>query len=268
MAELMLMAIDKTNTDPTLDAGCAKKGDIIQIFPDGSFREAFAPIGPSQPYVGLKIPGFEIDEVYGREWHRIVDWKILSSVALTDTHQIRLFAVPGEYSPTSGIGKITRTMAEAYLNKWGAAVLDFSDNSVTFEAQVAKAIQSEGFWGQDVSKITFTETNYNASNGNHATAANYSATNIPSAVIAEIVAEIGATITAHNTTTKVITFRINRSLVTDRFKDDLKQRLKTMLRKRKYHISDVALDVIAATEDRIGTMTEVQFGDAIRNKAN
>jgi hypothetical protein len=266
--ELMIMGRDKTNEDPTLDAGCAKKGDIIQMFPDGSFREPFGPLGPNQPYVGLKVPGLQIDEVYGATWERIVDWDILSHVALTDTFQLKLYTVAGEYSPTNGLGKITRTMCEAFLQRWNAYVLDFADNSVTFEAQIAQAIKSEGFWDRDVSAIIFIETAYNTSNGNHTTRADYSATSFSSTGIQQFVEQSGAVVTNHNVSGRTITFRIGRQLIADKFKDDVKGKLRTMLRKRKYHLSVESVDSIIAVPGMIGEMTEVQFGDTLRNKAS
>lgn len=54
MAEILIMAINKTRSDPDLDArGCYKLGDIVEIFEDGKMQDPPA----ESPFILVRIPG-------------------------------------------------------------------------------------------------------------------------------------------------------------------------------------------------------------------
>ena len=54
MADILIMAIDKTHSDPTINAQkCYKRGDIIEVFEDGKLQDP-----PSTtPFVLIRVAG-------------------------------------------------------------------------------------------------------------------------------------------------------------------------------------------------------------------
>ena len=264
--ELLVTALDKVNTDPTMDLGCSKVGDIIQTYPDGACREQPAPIVPGgNQNIIVKVPGFTRDDTHAAVWERIVDYAVVSSNLATDVFRLTVGAVAGEFNATNGEGKITRAIVETFLNNWGATVVSSADNSVTFDAGILNAIKSTRFWGgQDVSGVTFAELSYTQATGAHSVRATYPAA-WPSQQVADTVAAAGATITAHNVNTRKITFTITRAIVRQAFQDDVAQKARTILRKRKYHLDPAFVASVAAGERWI-TILPADYLSVLKNR--
>jgi len=75
MAEFLIMAVDKTHSDPIKDKrGCYKRGDIVQVYEDGECKE---PPAPDSKFVIVKITGLSkaTAEQYAKQDESIVDGK-------------------------------------------------------------------------------------------------------------------------------------------------------------------------------------------------
>lgn len=61
MAELLIRVIDKTSTDPYLDAKCLKRGDVVDIRPDGWVWGRFEYSDPQWRI--LRLPGIAAQDL-------------------------------------------------------------------------------------------------------------------------------------------------------------------------------------------------------------
>ena len=85
MAEFMIKAIDAKHSDPIKDqAGCYKRGDVVQVYKDGRCNE---PPSPNSKMMIIKIPGLSLMDAQKymeseeeaqettREWNQF-DWDV------------------------------------------------------------------------------------------------------------------------------------------------------------------------------------------------
>lgn len=63
MCEMLVRVVDKTNSDPLLDAKCTKRGDVIVIQPDGWVWGSAELTNPHWRIV--KIPGLTVSSCLG-----------------------------------------------------------------------------------------------------------------------------------------------------------------------------------------------------------
>ena len=160
MAELLIMAADTGSSDPV---GKWYGATIVNVQEDGHEwgREEGPPI-----FFILKVPGVskaDADE-YLAEWRHNPTYTVVNSQPAQDSYRIRL---ESSAVSVSGKGAITLAQVQSFFTRWGCTIQSATSNSVTFNIRIFDALTSEGFWGLDVSGITFTETEYNQSTGSH-----------------------------------------------------------------------------------------------------
>lgn len=213
--------------------------------------EAFNQYGGKQvlpKYGQIVITDATVAEVrnYCVPWNREIDFDILSQDLASDTFTLKAFVKP-EFVSQSGVNSLTREQVENYLTKWNATVQSIAANSVTFTAVIAEVIGSNGFWDMDVSGGIFNELAYLPATGLHTIRLTYSG--IPGAnqnnVAARIV-ERGCTVTANNPAQSRMTFTCNRQTVYNQFKADVKAKTDGMFTRRKWRVTQSAIDAIIA----------------------
>lgn len=114
----------------------------------------------------LKVPGISkaSAQQYVETWRHNPTYSIVNSQPATDSYRIRLTT---DAVSVSGKGAITRAQVESFFTRWNATVQSTTSNSVTFDISIYAALTSAGFWGRDVSGVTFSETQYNQATGAH-----------------------------------------------------------------------------------------------------
>jgi hypothetical protein len=194
------------------------------------------------------ITDMTVDEAraYCSEWNRAIDWEFVSHDWTTDTHVLNVFT-KAEHVSASGLNGLTRDIVESYLNNWGGVVQAINPNSVQFRANVTDVILSDGFWGRSVPDGVLTETSYSSSTGIHSFSLNYGLIpSIPLADLAAIVTGNGCVITGNKPAQKKATFDCGRDTVFSQFKQDVKVRTDTYFARRKWRITQSAIDAIIA----------------------
>jgi len=207
-----------------------------------------------------------IKAAYNQEWRKIIDWEFVGHDYEQDGHRLRIYTKP-EVVSASGLNSLTRDKVESFLNKWGATVHSIAANEVVFDAIVFNAIKSDGFWGRDVSLFGWSETAYNQTTGMHTVELDYS--NYPTLnpdIIIQKITDRGGEIV--ETIPNKIVFDIERSVVFDAFKLDVKERLEAMpYSRRKFKVPEqyvqMALDAGGTLE-----ITQQQFATYIYNRLN
>ena len=160
MAELLIIAADTGSTDL---AGKWFGASIVNVQEDG--HEWGGEEGPPVFFI-LKVPGISKQDAaeYISEWRHDPTYSVVNSQPNTDSYRIKLESTAVS---VSGKGTIVRSAVEAFFTKWNCTIQSANASSVTFDAKIFDVLTSEGFWGIDVSGITFTETEYNQSTGAH-----------------------------------------------------------------------------------------------------
>ena len=73
MADFLVMTVDKG----TADAGY-KKGDIVEVFPDGRLQPQPADV----PFVLIRVPGMAVNTALHGTWQLYLDYTVVASNAL------------------------------------------------------------------------------------------------------------------------------------------------------------------------------------------
>jgi len=184
-----------------------------------------------------------------QSWDREIDFSTVNNDPVIDGWRIDVFATnPG----SSNYGGITGTMVENYLNKWNAEIYSATTNNVRFDVTIFEdasnnpgAIQSEGFWEAPVTNISFTETDYNSTTGDHTVEADYSLSGYEADRVAIRVVDRGGTVNSN--IGGVINFTINRSDIFQWFQNDVKQSLEDIIYRRQFYIPESTVDTIIST---------------------
>jgi hypothetical protein len=98
-------------------------------------------------------------------WNRDIDFSVVNNNLSIDGWRMKAFATnPG----TTNLAAITQPMVENYLNNWNAEVFSTATNEVVFDVAIFSssdgpgALQSDGFWGNNVSNVSFNEISYDS----------------------------------------------------------------------------------------------------------
>jgi hypothetical protein len=220
------------------------KGDIVEI------RASGTPFGGQEPeaFVMVEVPDIPMDdfEGYNKAWERLVDFEVVSHDAATDTYQLRLYST----TANSGQGEITKDDVEAYIQSWNGTVDSWGTNEVYWTVSIYDALTSPAFWEIDVSKIAFTEQSYDSATGVHRIDADYSALGNNPTYVERYVKRMGLTIVNHNN--RVLTYDAGSSTCASILREQLQQKTRQQVRRRRYHISGSTVDTII---DNGGTMS-------------
>lgn len=260
MAEFLIMAFDKDPINPTQ----YKKGDIVEVRANGG------------PY-GLKegLPSFVVVKVpeiatmfavkhFSKMWVQGFEYSVVNRNASIDGYRLRAFS---EDASISGLGNLTRSMVENFLNKWGCSVFSTAPNEVIFDVLAFDAIKSQGFWEIREDKhalFQFSEDSYNEVSGIHTVRVDYSASGMNPTFIEVYCERRGATIISNESS--VIVFEITASIVFAHFKRVVQGALAgDIIHRRQYYITNAGVNSII-NSGGVVTISESQFMLYVRNR--
>lgn len=227
-----------TNTDPmTYQAGYPV--DVL-----GIPRLVGLQVPPK--FIQIVITDAAVGQVmaYCEVWMRAIDWEFVGHDYVQDGHRIRAFTRP-ELVSASGLNALTREQVESFLNLWNASVYSIARNEVVFDALVAQAMSSQGFWNRDVSLVQFTEKSYNSTSGVHEIEANYSGmAGVNPDNLRELIAMRACTVTKD--VPNKITYSCQRDTVFEAFKQDVKNRIDRPFARKKWYFTRDAIDLALA----------------------
>lgn len=160
MAELLIKAEDAPVPDSP-DKWYAAR--ILRVEDDGF--EWSPSEGPPIFYL-LKVPGVAKEDAqqYLEEWRHNTSIGIVAQDLASDGYRLRLIS---DRVSASGKNALVRERVEEFFTNWGATIVSFQNDRITFDLTVFNAITSPRFWGVDVSGVVFVETSYNESTGDH-----------------------------------------------------------------------------------------------------
>jgi len=239
MCEILVRAVNGTCDDPTANP---RRGYLVVVQPDGHTWGN----GERPPeYFIVKIPGLspELTHLKTCLWNMKIQFVVLSSVPLTDTHTIKISAT--EFN-SLGEGKITAAKIRTFLENWAATNIIGADNSVTFTVKILDAIQTSRFWGGlRIDDLFFTEKSYTPATGNHRIEINYSLKTFQNQQEKDQfiwAVQENATLVSHDAVQKLIVLDILRSRVQQNFMDDVRQQVESIiLRRRRFRLSEAAM---------------------------
>lgn len=207
------------------------------------------------------------NKIYNAEWKREIEFDILSQDLPNDIFSLKAYVKP-EFVSQSGLNSLTQEQVETYLQNWNATVRDIAQNSVTFQAGIFNAIQSNGFWGMDVSGGAFTELSYTQATAIHSVRINYSG--IPGANqnnVASAIVNRGCTVTGSIPAQSRMTFTCTRQNVYSQFKADVQQKVNGIYARRKWRVTQAAIDAIVANGGTL-VLTRDQLLDLWHSRLN
>jgi hypothetical protein len=238
-----------TNADPEKDRrGVHKPGDCVGYRPDGwSAGPNWAASKHPERFVVIKCPGITLAEAqaadYSKGWKDNFDYEILSQNATQGLYTVRVFETNVSLT---GKNAMTREKVEAWLMRWGCSNISVTTSSVQFDFALWAAVRSEGFWNIPLlgTKVSFSLNSYNSTTG----VGNITATLIDPSIrivdTARKIEEQGGIVGTITETT--IQFTIERSVVLQHFRDDVKRRLETTYKRHQHSISITDLDAVVS----------------------
>ena len=234
------------------------KGDIVEV------RATSTPFGGIEPesFVMVEVPTVTMAayEKYSDPWRSILDYTVISQNTVLDTLRIKVFSTT---QSVSNLGGITLEQTESFLNRWNATVFLSALNEVVFDFSVYGGATSEAFWETPLLGIVFSEISYDPVTGIHRIQANYSAlANNPTYVERYIVGKQGTIISHAN---KIIVFDISRAIILSTFKSDIKEKVETIINRRRYYFMPAVVDYIIAQGGTL-TTTAAQVLTYIKDK--
>jgi hypothetical protein len=185
-------------------------------------------------------------------WNRDIDFSVVNNNLSIDGWRMKAFATnPG----TTNLAAITQPMVENYLNNWNAEVFSTATNEVVFDVAIFSssdgpgALQSDGFWGNNVSNVSFNEISYDSGSGEHIIEADYSLTPISESIVDNKINQRGGIVNSN--TGSVVNFTIYRSDVFQHFQDEVHNELDEIIYRRQFRISESTVDNIITSGSQI-----------------
>ena len=182
---------------------------------------------------------------YTGKWKLEYDYEVISHKLPKDEYRIRLFSL---YPSASGLNVITREQVENYLLRWGGKFKSISDNEVVFDFTVYGSAISQGVWGEHALSVGFGEVSYNQDTGVHVVDADYSGIDpTPNpAQVERVVVGKGGLIVLHDIENKVVRFSFDKTLVTERLKRSIHDRLSQTFEAHQYYIDNDFIDDVVS----------------------
>lgn len=244
MAEFLVLAADAPVPD---GPGKWYAARIVTVQEDG--YEWGGKEGP--PKFGIiKVPGVsKADaEQYLETWRHNTSISIVASDPVADAYRVRLTS---DRVSQSGQNAFSQEQIENFFTEWGATIVQWRNDSVTFDIAVYDAITSPRFWGADVSQVVFVETDYNQSTGDHLIQIQespFSPQQMRSAVESN-----GGTVVLPDS------FSMNRSIARQKLTDDIEERIQSIsYARRRWYITAAGMSALNAAGGVI-TVTAQQF---------
>jgi hypothetical protein len=237
------------NADPEKDRrGVHKPGDCVGYRADGwSAGPNWAASKHPERFVVIKCTGITLSEAqaadYSKGWKDNFGYEIVSQNAAQGLYTVRVFEIN---MSVTGKNAMTREKVEAWLTRWGCSSISTTTNSVQFDFALWAAVRSEGFWDIPLlgTKVSFTLNNYNSTTGVGNITATLLDSTIKIASAARIIEEQGGIVGTITETT--IQFTIERPVVLQKFRDDVKRAVGATYKRHQHSISGTDLDAVVA----------------------
>ena len=272
MAELYIRNWEDETTATNYPKTAHRKGDVLFVKPDGHSDNPnwqFSQEANTDKVVMIKCPEISFSEAVARSrpWRDDFGYTVLASNAGQGTYDIRIFEkTPG----ASGEHNITRTKIESFLSRWNCENLVFGtdgENYAEFRLPLWGAVRSVGFWDAPVVVDTtdFTLLQYSGSTGIGEFRAWVSDTPLvdEGSIVPWIMRRGGEVLTAQH---PVYTFRMERTVLLQAFKDDVKRVVERTYRAHRYYVTQSVIDWILA-QDNGPTVTLAQLETYLQDKA-
>ena len=272
MAELLFKVREYTHADPVKDRqGVHKKGDFINVKPDGWsdgehwHQSKYADTGI---FVVVKVPGFtptqEQIDTYRGAWKDDFGYEVLQSNAGQGRYTVRVYE---QNAGASGENNLTATKVEGFLTRWGCADISFTTNSCTFDLSLWNAVRSAGFWEIRLigTIVNFTLVSYSSTTGvGKIQVDNVSIPADRFQIEAEDrITQRGGTVVS--STESQVVFDIERSVVLDAFRADMKDKAEQVYKRHRFCIDASEVDTILSQGGMV-TITQQQLVDRLRDK--
>ncbi len=255
---------DYTHLDQGKDErGVYKKGYPVSMFNAPKVHRGYKEGLPD--FVAVNITDASVAEVdamitttfseisLNQPWNRKIDFATVNNNSTIDGWRIRVFAANPGFSDKAAI---TQVMVENYLTKWNGEVYSAATNEVVFDvaifedgSSVPGAVQSEGFWGDPPTDVSFNETSYVEGTGVHTIEADYSLSTFDPEQVLDRIEERGGFITSD--VDNVVTFTINRTDVFQWFQEEVRDALEETIYCRQFRIPEATVDTIISTGTQI-----------------
>ena len=214
------------------------KGDVVEV------RATGAPFGGKEPeaFVLVEVPDVPMAdfEGYNLAWQREIDFEVVASDPAQDGFRLRLFSS----TENAGAGAITKEEVDSFITAWGGTIVSYGANEVVFDITIYSALTSPAFWELPniAENVVFSELSYDQATGVHRIQADYSALGNNPTYVERYVRRMGLTIVSHQD--KILTYDADRATVREAFQEDLKEKGRKRVARRRYHIGTDVVDTI------------------------
>lgn len=221
------------------------KGDVVEIRASGS------PFSGKEPekFCLIEVPEVPMTQFleYSKSWERLIEFAVVGQNLSLDGYRLRLYSTL--INGTQGI--ITKAEVESFIQSWNGSVFSFGTNEVVFDVTIYNALTSPAFWEFDNSDIVFSEISYDQATGVHRIQADYSALSKNPTYVEQYVRGKNLTIVYHDQ--KVLRYDATRTVVRGAFQDDLKEKSRKTVTRRRYYFTSAVVDYIVGQGGMITT---------------
>jgi hypothetical protein len=274
MCEILIKVRDYVNADPVKDRrGVHKKGDIINIKPDGwsdhpNWSQSAYPYANGGKFVLVKVPGLAVETAlaYRDSWRDDFAYEIVNSNAQQGRYTVRVYETNAGASGENGL---TAEKVAAYLLGWGCTNINFTVNSCEFTFSLWAAVQSSEFWNFHLidSYVLFNLNGYNSATGVGDVTATMIYEDVASLItrqrVRDAILERGGTIIS--ATSDSVRFTIERSDILQRFRADVKRKAEQVYKRHRYAVDASEVDAVVAAGGMV-TITAQQLATRLRDK--
>lgn len=244
MAEFLIKAEDSPVAD---GPGKWYAAHIVTVQEDG--HEWGAKEGPPKFFI-IKVPGIaKADaEQYLESWRHNTAVSIVASDQASDSYRLKLTS---DRVSNSGKNAFNRDQIEMYFTGWNAAIVNWRNDSVTFDISVYGAVTSPRFWGVDLTGVVFVETEYNESTGDHLIQVQQAPYTLEQ--MRRAIEDNGGTIVPPDS------FIMNRSIARQKLTDDIEDQIRQITYdRRRWYVTAAGMSALQSAGG-ILTVTPSQF---------
>ena len=256
--------------DPETDrAGVHKKGDIINIYPDGwsdgeHWAQSGYPYQNGEDFVTVKVPGLAVTDIaHARKaWSDAFDYEVLETRPNQGEFDLRIFEKNPGLVNENAIAGIKANRIRDYFQSWGCSGITLSATDISFTFSLWNAVRSSKFWDVDpvmMSMFSFFLNSYSGSTG----IGNITVTTTGDDPPTQRITRQGGTVIS--AVHPDYTFEIERLNILSRFKADVKNRMQKTYMRHQYHVSVADVNAIIAAGG-IMTITKAQFFNKLKDK--
>ena len=135
-------------------------------------------------------------------------------------------------------------------------------NTVNFSGTIYGVLTSSAFWDSPLTNIVFNEVSYDQATGTHTISANYSATNLKPAQVAQRITDLGGTLISN--ASRVMTFSMTRAIARTAFETDVADKAREVWKRRRWGFTPTQVDN-AIAQGGIVTITAQQAQNLIQD---